>query len=124
MAIAVVVVAVAVGCLTAAGASAHTSPAPRWLISGERQFLNRVLERAIPVHVYYLRYPKKIAVVFEFDRIVVCAACSAPSNATLPRGRLIRVSFDRRTHAVLEADGLRFCETRGSYPPKSECLRR
>ena len=86
--------------------------------------LDRVFGDARPVHTYLVPYPRKIAVVWMFDRVVVCGACSAPSNASLPRGRVIRVSFDGRTHVVRMADGLRFCESRGPYPPLAACLRR
>lgn len=99
-------------------------PLPRWLAPAETKALNGMFGGAKPSRVYHLQYPEKIAVVFEFSRIVICGTCSAPSNASIPRGKVIRLSFDRHTHAVLEADGLRFCESRGSYPPKSECLRR
>ncbi|MGH2972147.1 MAG: hypothetical protein ACRDNM_00735 [Gaiellaceae bacterium] len=99
-------------------------PLPHWLAPAETHALDGMFGGAKPVHVYHLQYPKKIAVVFEFSRVVVCGTCSAPSDASLPRGKVIRLSFDRRTHVVREADGLRFCETRGSYPPVSECLRR
>lgn len=116
--------AVVLVCLTAAATAAPLSRVPRWLTTGQTQFLARVLGGAKPIQVYYLKYPRKIAVVFEFRRVVICGACSAPSNASLPRGKLIRVSFDRQTHKVLASDGLRFCEARGAYPPKSECLRR
>jgi hypothetical protein len=105
-------------------ASPRADPTPRWLVSAEHQMLDRVFEHARPAHTYLIPYPKKIAVVWLFDRVVICGACSAPSNASLPRGRVIRVSFDRSTHAVRESDGLRFCETRGAYPPLAECLRR
>lgn len=108
-------------------ARSHQSPPrsePRWLASAEEQFLDGVLDGARPVKTYLISYPRKIAVVFEFDRVVICGLCSAPSNASLPRGHLIRISFDRRTHAVRSADGLRFCEVRDMYPPKAECLRR
>ena len=97
---------------------------PRWLAAAERQTLQRVFGGARPVHTYLIGYPNKIAVVWTFDRVVICGACSAPSNASLPRGRVIRLSFDRRTHAVRAADGIRFCEARGSYPPRAACLRR
>ena len=100
------------------------SSQPRWLAPAEKQFRDRVLGGARPVKTYLISYPSKIAVVFEFNRVVICQGCSAPSNALLPRGRLIRISFDRRTHAVRNADGLRFCEARGMYPPKSACLQR
>lgn len=103
--------------------AAKASP-PRWLAAAERQTLQRVFGGARPVHTYLIGYPNKIAVVWTFDRVVICGACSAPSNASLPRGRVIRLSFDRRTHAVRAADGIRFCEARGSYPPRAACLRR
>lgn len=123
-ALASVVLATVVGCVAAASAAARTPPVPRWLMNDETQFLTRVLARAEPSHVYYLEYPKKVAVVFEFSRVVICGGCSAPSNAMLPRGKMIRVTFDRRTHIARAADGIRFCEVKGAYAPASECLRR
>jgi hypothetical protein len=107
------------GVLTAA---ALASTRPRWLTSAESRTLERVFGGARPIHMWYRSYPRKIAVTFVFDHVVVCGACSAPSNASLPRGRAIRVSYDRRTH--LPDDSIRFCEIRGSYPPLSSCLRR
>jgi hypothetical protein len=100
------------------------STAPGWLAWVERQTLDRVLGGARPVHTYLIPYPRKIAVVWVFDRVVICGMCSAPSNASLPRGRAIRVSYDRRTHLLRAADGMRFCEVRGSSPPLANCLRR
>jgi hypothetical protein len=105
-------------------AAAAKAPMPRWLAAAERQTLLRVFGGAHPIRTYLIGYPNKIAVVWVFDRVVVCGACSAPSNASLPRGRVIRLSYDRRTHAVRAADGMRFCEARGSYPPRAACLRR
>jgi hypothetical protein len=118
------VLVTAMASVASALASPRIDPAPRWLVSAEQQMLDRVFEHAQPVHTYFIPYPRKIAVVWVFRRVVICGACSAPSNASLPRGRVIRVSFDRRTHAVRESDGLRFCETRGPYPPLAECLHR
>jgi hypothetical protein len=100
------------------------SPTPRWLVSAERQTLDRVFGGARPVHTQLIPYAKKIAVVWVFDRVVICGACSAPSNASLPRGRVIRVSYDRSTHLFRAADGMRFCKAHGSSPPLAECLRR
>jgi len=114
----VVAVAVLAGAL-AVSVRAQT-PAPSWLAAAERQTLDRVFEHARPIHTYLIPYPKKIAVVWVFDRVVICGACSAPSNASLPQGKVIRVSFDLRTHAILDA--YRFCEIRGSYPPLANCL--
>jgi hypothetical protein len=100
------------------------SPTPSWLASAERQTLSRVFGGARPVQTRLIAYPKKIAVVWMFDRVVICGMCSAPSSASLPRGRVIRVSYDRHTHVLRAADGMRFCEARGSSPPLAECLRR
>ena len=99
---------------------------PAWLLQAEHTLLVRTFGNAKPVHVDYIPYPKKIAVVFEFDHVVICGLCSAPSNASLPRGKDIRVSFDRRTHQLGGAkDGwaMRFCGARGELP-KSACLHR
>ena len=116
--------AAAVAALGLPVAAAAKAPARGWLAAAERQTLAGVFADARPVRTYLIGYPSKIAVVWVFDRVVVCGACSAPTNASLPRGRVIRLSYDRRTHAVRAADGMRFCEARGSYPPRAECLRR
>jgi hypothetical protein len=110
-------------CAQAAPAS-PASPTPHWLASAERQTLDRVFGGARPVHTQLIPYAKKIAVVWIFDRVVICGACSAPSNASLPRGRVIRLSYDRHTHLLRAADGMRFCEVHGSWPPLAECQRR
>ena len=77
--------------------------------------------------MYYIPYPRKIAVIFEFDRVVICGTCSSPSAQTQPRGKVVRVSFDGSTHELGgAADGyaIRFCEVDGKRPPKAACLRR
>lgn len=111
----------------AADARATRFVPPHWLLRSQHQILVRVFEGAKPRHVYYIPYPKKIAVIFEFDRVVICGLCSSPSSQTQPRGKVIRVSFDRQTHDLGGAsDGwaMRFCESDGKRPPKSGCLRR
>jgi hypothetical protein len=108
------------------GTSTTFAP-PRWLRAQEASVLRHVFQDANPRRVYYIPYPKKIAVIFEFDHVVRCGICSSPSWAGQPRGRVIRVSFDRRTRQLGGASdgwGMRFCETVGNYPPKSRCLRR
>jgi len=107
--------------------SASTTTVPAWLRAAEQQTLDRVFGGARPVRTVYISYPRKIAVVFEFNKVVICGACSAPSNASLPRGRVIRVSYERKTHQLGGAsDGvaMRFCESRGALPPRAQCLRR
>jgi hypothetical protein len=99
--------------------------APRWLLDAERVLLARTFGHAKPVRVSYIPYPKKIAVVFEFAHVVICGLCSSPTAASQPRGRVIRVSFDRRTHRLGGArDGwaMQFCEIRDGQPPKSACF--
>lgn len=97
-------------------------PLPRWLMSAEAQTLGRVFDGAHPVTTWYKWYPRKVAVTFEFNRVVICAGCSAPSNANLPRGRVIRVGYDRQTHK--QGGALMFCESKGGLPPLSSCLQR
>jgi hypothetical protein len=100
---------------------------PGWLASAAQSLLVRMFGGAKPVRVYYIPYPKKIAVVFEFSQVVICGMCSSPTTGSQPRGKVVRVSFDRRTHQLGGAsDGwaMRFCEVRGDQPPKSVCLRR
>jgi hypothetical protein len=97
-------------------------PLPSWLKPAETQTLDRVFGGARPIRTWYASYPHKIAVTFVFNRVVICGACSAPSNANLPRGRAIRVSYNRQTHK--ESGAMRFCESTGSSPPLSSCLRR
>jgi hypothetical protein len=104
---------------TTAGAGSFM--APHWLRVTEKQTLNRVFGGTHPVRTHYLRYPQKIAVVWEFKRVVACRLCSSPSGA-LAGGRVIRVSFDRQTHRLNGA--MEFCEARGSTPNRALCLRR
>jgi len=84
---------------TALGASDRNTllPLPHWLVAAELGALARVFGGATPIHTYYISYPKKIAVIFEFKGVVICRTCSGPSRTTQPRGRIIRVSFDRQT---------------------------
>jgi hypothetical protein len=114
------------GVLTTGGLAASKRPSvlplPRWLMPAEAKTLDRVFGGARPTHTWYASYPRKIAVTFVFNRVIVCGACSAPSNASLPRGRVIRVSYDRQTHR--QGNAIRFCESKGSFPPLSSCLRR
>jgi hypothetical protein len=113
--------ALAGAALAAAGAAAPKHR-PAWLAGAEQRTLARAFGGARPVRIEELWYPRKVAVVWTFDRVVVCGACSAPSNASLPRGRVIRMSFDRRTHRP--GNALQFCEARGAQPPPTNCLRR
>jgi hypothetical protein len=126
------VVLAAIAAVVAASATGRTTPAspsllvlPPWLHKAETLTLNRVFGGARPVHTVYIPYPRKIAVVFEFDHVVICGACSAPSNARLPRGRVIRVSYDRTTDrqgGTNDGIAMQFCEARNGRPPRSLCL--
>jgi hypothetical protein len=111
---------------TASLAASRFAP-PRWLPVAERSLLARTFGGAKPVRTHYILYPKKIAVVFEFSHVVICGMCSSPTAESQSRGKVVRVSFDRRTHQLSGAsDGwaIRFCEVKGGKPPKSLCLRR
>ncbi len=77
---------------------------------------------AKPVVTYRIWYPAQVAVIFEFKTNVICNSCSGPSESQLPHGRVIRLTFDRKTHLVKSPP--RFCEVRGVSPPLSDCLLR
>jgi hypothetical protein len=95
---------------------------PSWVEVPAQQTLARVFGNPVVVANWNISYPRKIAVVWEFQGITVCRTCSAPSNAARPRGRVVRVSFDRRTHRL--TGEMRFCEVRGITPPLGACLAR
>jgi hypothetical protein len=95
---------------------------PSWVAAPEKQTLARVFGNPAVIESWNFPYARKIVVVWEFQWITVCRTCSAPSNAARPRGRVVRVSFDRRTHRL--TGEMRFCEVRGTTPPLSNCLAR
>ena len=95
---------------------------PAWIGASATQMLTHVFGNPTVVANWNIPYPRKVVVVWEFQWIAVCRTCSAPSNATRPRGRVVRVSFDRRTHH--STGEMRFCEVRGITPPLSACLAR
>jgi hypothetical protein len=106
----------------ASGAAKPRDGIPKWVDASARQTLARVFGSPAVVQTWNIPYPRKIVVVWEFQQIAVCRTCSAPSNAARPRGRVVRVSFDRRTHHLTGA--MRFCEVHGITPPLSHCLAR
>jgi hypothetical protein len=73
-----------------------TPKQPQWLKARERQTLRSMFGGAEPLRTHYLWYPRKIAVVWEFDHFVNCLRCSHPPG-TRTGGKVIRVSFDRVT---------------------------
>lgn len=105
-----------------AGAAKPRDGIPAWVGAAEHRTLVRVFGNPPVIESFHIPYRRKIAVVFEFQRVVVCRTCSAPSNSARPRGRVVRVSFDRRTHRLTGA--MRFCEVHGIRPPLSACLAR
>jgi hypothetical protein len=104
-----------------AGAQAKPGPdLPTWLGAAEKQLLTS-LGNPRTVAIFHITYPRKVAVVLEFQQVVVCRMC--PSSPGHPlRARVIRISFDRRTHAV--GDEMRLCEVQGARPPLARCLAR
>ncbi len=95
---------------------------PAWVGASATQTLTNVFGNPTVVANWNIPYPRTIVVVWEFQWITVCRTCSAPSHAARPRGRVVRVSFDRRTHRL--TGEMRFCEVRGITPPLSNCLAR
>jgi hypothetical protein len=117
--------AIALACSGGVARAASFVP-PAWLPRSERAVLAHDFEHAKPKRVYFISYPKKIAVIFEFDHPVVCGMCHGPAGRKPLAARMIRVSFDRKTHNLSGApDGfvIRFCEITGNQPPRSRCLR-
>jgi hypothetical protein len=108
----------------ALGASGRVTllPLPHWLVAAQKQALDRVFGGTVPIHTFYVSYANQIAVIFDFRRIVICHTCSGPNNAAIPRGRVIRVSFNRKTHRL--NGSMQFCESHGSLPRRSLCLHR
>jgi hypothetical protein len=95
---------------------------PSWVGASSARTLARVFGNPAVVGIWNIPYPRKIVVVWEFQWITVCRTCSAPSNAARPRGRVVRVSFDRGTHRLTGT--MQFCEVHGIRPPLSRCLAR
>lgn len=106
----------------AATQSATILPLPRWLPAAEKHALDNVFGSARPIHTYYVSYPRKVAVIFEFNHVVFCRTCSAPTNASIPHGKVIRVSFDRHTHRLNSS--MQFCESRDTKPSLALCIHR
>jgi hypothetical protein len=99
---------------------ATATPLPTWLPAAEKQTLARVFGGAKPIRTSTIPYPRKVAVIFEFNHVVVCGTCGGPTDASIPRGRVIRVSFDRQTHRLNGT--MQFCESKGTTPPRALCL--
>ena len=121
VALAVSLGAVLIAASVASG-SASSRPVPQWLKAAETRTLDTVFGHARPIRTTYIAYPHKIAVIWEFNHLVICGTCSGPDNASIPRGRVIRVSFSRQTHQL--GDAFQLCETRGLSPARALCLRR
>jgi hypothetical protein len=108
--------AVAMTMLSAAIAAPTASVAasdPAWVRPAAVTTANRWFA-ATPVRIDTIAYPRKLAVVLTFERVVVCRVCSAPSNAQTPRARIVRFAFDRATHRPGDGHDLaiHFCRTR------------
>jgi hypothetical protein len=91
-------------------ASGSTASLPAWLRAEIARRLRVSYENAKPTRIETISYPRTIAVVLTFAHTITCVACSAPSNNDLPHGKVLRISFEWRTHAP--GDSLRFCKTR------------
>ena len=111
-----------VGVLAAFAAAAHAKPAPGdqppWLEASERAAIATLFGHPRLTEVGVIPFARTISVVFEFQSVVICRTCTEPRGAAL-RGRVVRLAFDRRTHAL--TGSMKFCETRGAEPPLSAC---
>lgn len=95
---------------------------PGWLAAKERDFLATTFPHGRLVLVSHRPSRDEIAVVFEFQDVVLCRMCTHPRGASAPHGRVVRVTFDRSTRR--RTGPLRFCEIDGVKPPLSTCLDR
>jgi hypothetical protein len=118
-----VVVLLAVLASVAPASAKRGDGVPAWVDVRANQESVRLFGAHQPVvATFHIPYPRKVAVVVEFQNVVRCRTCSAPSNRALPHGRVVRFAFDRATRRMTGA--LRFCEVVGIKPPLSDCLRR
>jgi len=108
-------------CAALAPAGGASTEIPRWLAGAQNDALHGIFGNAEVIHTYHIWYPSKVAVVFEFTKVEACRTCTGPSPATSPRGRFVRITFNRKTHKI--EPGLQFCDVHDSDPPKSVCLR-
>jgi hypothetical protein len=104
-----------------APSSTGAAAPPPWLARAEHRFLQGFPTVKRPMHTYRFYGKKAITVVFEFRAVAVCGGCSAPSNADLPRGKMVRILFDRRSHKAVGP--LEFCGADGNVPRREACLR-
>jgi hypothetical protein len=119
--VATAVLTVALAAAGAAGAK-RGDGIPAWVDVQGYQEVVRLFGNQPLVVIFHIPYPHKVAVIYEFQNIVRCGACSAPSNKSVPHGRVVRISFDRTTRKMTGA--LQFCEVHGITPPLADCLRR
>lgn len=104
-------------------ASGNPRPVPAWLAAAEKQAVTGTFgDAARVVRTYHVWYPSEVAVIVQFKKNEVCRSCTAPRSSLLPHGRMVRFTFNLRTHHLKPA--FAFCLVRGSYPSASYCLRR
>ena len=104
--------------VAAASAKPGQGDQPPWLEASEQGALTTMFGNPRLGQVDVIPFPRKISVVFEFQSIAICRTCHEPIGAVL-RGRVVRLAFDRRTHAW--TGSMRFCEIDGAEPPLSAC---
>ena len=108
--------------LAPTGAAKPHDGIPAWVEASEQHVVAREFGNPTLVADFNIPYPRKVVVVLEFQQVVVCRLCSAPTSSSRPHGRVVRMSFDRATH--LMTGTLRFCEVSGIKPPLAACLTR
>jgi len=55
-----------------ASSRASVRRVPQWLMAAETGELDHVFGGARPIRTDYLWYPRRVAVIWEFGRVVVC----------------------------------------------------
>jgi hypothetical protein len=87
--VAAVAVLAAAAALAFGGGSASYPPSftpPAWLKASEQRALKQLFHAPKPLRVYYIAYPRKIAVILAFPKPVECWGCPGePGGTTIVR---------------------------------------
>jgi len=95
---------------------------PTWVGARAQQAVDRLFGRGHSVSAdFNIPERRRVVVVYEFQNVVTCATCATAPGRPKPHGRVVRLTFDRRTRRLVGR--LRFCEVQGITPPLAACLR-
>ena len=87
--------------LLLAGCRGHKDATPDWVKRQGREAA-RFYVNTPPKSESYAREGQKWRARYELGRIVICGGCSAPNNASLPRGDVVVIWFDAKTRKLTD----------------------